>query len=179
MWAVKEVMFTDMAILPITERLLYRTAKFYNYAISNPTHYAHLALTDSISLSKKSKHSWYGSFAGSMTRYGVDIPPELGPLDLQALKSKLEASVLSRIQIKPSTMSRLDIHQLAPITWSRKTYTMLEFSSAAAIASLRSSTHFFNIEHLRRVTRRVDRDARTCPIPECLGEVEDERHALI
>jgi hypothetical protein len=61
----------------------------------------------------------------------------------------------------------------------RKRYTALEFSLAAAIASLRSSTHFLNVERLRRVdaSRRIERSERRCP--HCADKIQDERHALM
>jgi hypothetical protein len=55
--SVKEIMLTDMAILPIPEWLLYLAIKYYNYAVNNPTHLAHSALLDSIHLSKMARHS--------------------------------------------------------------------------------------------------------------------------
>lgn len=173
MRSVKEVVYTDIAILPIKERLLYLSTKFYNYAIGNPTHYAHLALKDSIALAPKTKHSWYCSFSSNMNQYGIIIPADLMPFDLKALTSRLETTVLNGVLAHTATMSRMEIHQLTPMTWRRKLYTTLEISLAAAIASLRSSTHFLNIERLRCITasRRVARCARTCST--CTEKVED------
>ncbi|KAI5799694.1 hypothetical protein FPQ18DRAFT_302058 [Pyronema domesticum] len=73
-------------------------------------------------------------------------------------------------------MSRQSIHHDVDITWIQKPYTKLEYPLAAAIASLRSSTHFLNVERLRRVDacRRVEGENRRCP-----DEVEDEKHALL
>jgi hypothetical protein len=57
--SVEEVMITDLALLPIRERLFYLTIKFYNYAIENTSHLAYAELKDSVALSSKAKHSWY------------------------------------------------------------------------------------------------------------------------
>jgi hypothetical protein len=91
----------------------------------------------------------------------------------------MTSSVLTTIKLCVAEMSRLSIHPDADITWIRKPYTKLEYPLAAAIASLRSSTHFLNVERLRRVdaSRRVERENRRCP--RCPVEVEDEKHALL
>lgn len=103
MRSVNDVMFTDIAILPIKERLLYLSAKFYNYVIANPTHCVHFALRDSITLAQSAKHGWYGSCSSAMEQYGLTVPPDLTPLNLKDMKTRLEASVLADIQQHAAT----------------------------------------------------------------------------
>jgi hypothetical protein len=95
------------------------------------------------------------------------------------MKKRMEFSVLGDVKLRVSEISRLSIHHDTPVTWKRKPYTNLEYPLAAAVASLRSSTHFLNVERLRRVdaARRIERQIRRCP--QCPEEVEDERHALL
>ncbi|KAI5787909.1 hypothetical protein FPQ18DRAFT_307908 [Pyronema domesticum] len=178
--SVKEVMLTDFAILPIKERLLYLALKLYNYAIENTSHLAHAALQDSISLHQASaKHSWYSSLISHCSTDGIIIPPDNSPVDLKDVRRHLELHTLQHIQQRTETMSRLAVHLGVPLPWKRKAYTYFEFSLANAIASLRSSTHFINVERLRRMggTRKVERSARVCNT--CPTMIEDERHNLL
>lgn len=73
--SVKEFMMTDMAILPIPEKLLLLTVKYHNYCLNNPSYLANAALLDSIQLANTARHSWYGSFLKALTGYGIPPPP--------------------------------------------------------------------------------------------------------
>jgi hypothetical protein len=144
--SVKEIMMTDMAILPILERLLLLAVKYHNYCLNNPSHLANAALLDSIQLSNTARHSWYGSFLKALTSYGIPAPTGTAPIDIADAKTRMTSSVLTTIKLHVAEILRLSIHPDADITWIRKPYTNLEYPLAAMIASLRSSTHFLNVE---------------------------------
>jgi hypothetical protein len=142
-------------------------------------HLTNAALLDCIQLANTAHHSWYGSFLKALTGYGIPPPTGTAPIDIADAKKRMTSSVLTTIKLRVAEMSWLSIHPDADITWIRKPYTNLEYPLAAAIASLRSSTHFLNVERLRHVdaSRRVERENRRCP--RCPVEVEDEKHALL
>lgn len=177
--SVKEVMLTDTAILPILERLLLLAIKYYNYGLNNTSHLANAALQDSIKLSGTARHSWYGSFTKALIVYDIPPPTYNTPIDLADARKRMTAHVLAKIQLSVSEKFHLSVHHDSPVTWQRKQYVNLESPLAAAIASLRFSIHFLNIELLRRTDafRRIERQNRRSP--KCPDLVEDERHALL
>jgi hypothetical protein len=177
--SVKEIMLTDTAILPIPERLLLLAIKYHNYGLDKPSHLENAALRDFMQLANTARHSWYGSFLKALIPYNIPPPTGTTPIDLAEVKKRMINSILTNTKLRVSEMSRLSLHHDIPVTWTRKPYVNLEYPLAAAVASLRSSTYFLNIERLRRAdaSRRVERQNRRCP--RCPAAVEDEKHALL
>lgn len=178
--SMKGLVLADLGILPIRLRRLQLTARHYWYTRAHPSHLAYAAVEDSKKLALSTSNraakfrGWYFQFTKALAQFGfgndLNIETQTFPFDLMSrLISHTDTeSIVST--------SRLSIFSGTSIHTVQQPYLLLPRALGLYVASLRSSTHFLNIERLRRQRPFTERDSRFCPL--CPTAVGDERHAL-
>lgn len=82
-----------------------------------------------------------------------------------------------RITAAISEVSRMRVHLGTAISICKQPYLQLPREMALYVASLRSYTHFLNVERMRRLRGNTPFGERCCPL--CTDVVEDEKHAFL
>lgn len=130
----------------------------------------------SIERNTPAKHrGWFYHFKKAVTDVGSDIDVD-NPCLALILLNRMTETENKRLTSLIKDTSRLSVFDGLEITVAQQPFLLLPRSIALYVASLRSSTHFLNVERLRRTKHRPPREERLCPF---CPTVEDERHAFL
>lgn len=182
----KCVLYTETGVWPLKFRRLHLTLGYLMYLLRlEGTHYAQLALRQSMSNSVYRRSGWWHDLCDQLERLGLQLPPDCTADSVEALRTSVRKTMLSQIADECNTSPKLQLlrnrkeydvdgRDSSQVLAFRQYLLIKNKAARQALTRMLLSDHRLAVETGR--WEGVERTLRKCRL--CNAAVEEPEHVL-